>query len=69
MVRSHFGHLRGRAVRAVVLGAECEGARGDHQVQPEYAEHAEQPAGRRSCSLAVAGRDIQGDCLPEMVRF
>ena len=48
MMGGHFSGVLGRAVRTIVLAAERERARRDHQVQPENAEHGEQPAGRRT---------------------
>ena len=47
VMRSHCRGLLGWAVRAVVLAAERERARRDDEIQPEYAEHAKQPAGCR----------------------
>jgi hypothetical protein len=43
----HFAGLLGRAVRAVVFAAERERAGCNHEIQPEHAEHGEQPAGCR----------------------
>ena len=69
MMGGHFSGVLGRAVRTIVLASERERARRNHQVQPENAEHGEQPAGRRTRSFAVIGRRVQDNRLPKSEAF
>ena len=47
MMRCHFPHLLGGAVRAVVLAGDGIRTRRNDEIQPEYGEHGEQPAACR----------------------